>query len=150
MIIHQFRTYKEDCTISRLYLDNASEHFCYVLEDPLNPTNGEKPCIPEDKYDITYSYSNRFKRDMLLLHNYDDYLVKDHMKEEDLIWSGIRIHGGNTVQDTKGCLLIGKSHDYKNKIWGNCEEELFNAIKFLILCHVNIKWVIKTSYFYKT
>lgn len=56
--------------------------------------------IPPGAYSMQLTYSPKFK------------------KELPLIWSnavhknrGIRIHSGNTVKDTSGCILIGNTAD---------------------------------------
>ena len=50
--------------------------------------------IPYGRYEVITNYSNRFKRVMPLLMNVPDF-------------EGIRIHAGNTDEDTHGCPLIG-------------------------------------------
>jgi len=52
--------------------------------------------IPRGTYDVIITMSNRFKRLLPLLLNVPNY-------------EGIRIHPGNTSEDTKGCLLPGLS-----------------------------------------
>jgi hypothetical protein len=67
------------------------------LEDVVRPV-GEKvkgqTAIGEGSYDITITYSNRFKRRMPLVNQVPNY-------------EGIRIHAGNTHEDTEGCVLVG-------------------------------------------
>lgn len=50
--------------------------------------------LPLGWYRLSLTYSPRFKRPLPLLHH-----VPGH--------NGIRIHAGNTVHDTKGCILVG-------------------------------------------
>ena len=59
-----------------------------------------RTAIPTGDYDISLTMSQRFKRVLPLLENVKGF-------------SGIRIHSGNTSEDTEGCLLVGK-----NKIVG--------------------------------
>lgn len=52
--------------------------------------------IPVGLYDIDLTHSPKFKKELPLVHN---ALVSERR--------GIRIHAGNTVNDTEGCILIG-------------------------------------------
>lgn len=52
--------------------------------------------IPVGLYDLDLTYSPKFKKKLPLVHNKS---VSERR--------GIRIHAGNTVNDTEGCILIG-------------------------------------------
>ena len=91
--------------IDKLYINN--EYFSDALEDPdrgLTDTMSleeikkikikSNTCIPYGTYNITITYSPRFKKNLPLLNNVKGF-------------DGIRIHSGNTPQDTEGCLLPG-------------------------------------------
>lgn len=52
--------------------------------------------IPVGQYDIDITYSPKFKKKLPLVHG---KTVSERR--------GIRIHAGNTVNDTEGCILIG-------------------------------------------
>lgn len=84
-----------DVTIGKLSIDDSFE--CYTLEDPL-PADGVKvpgrTCIPAGLYPLVITWSPRFKRDLILL----QYVPQ---------FTGVRIHAGNTVADTEGCILVG-------------------------------------------
>ena len=63
--------------------------------------NGEKKvygdtCIPFGKYKLTVTYSPKFGRNLILVNNVPEF-------------SGVRIHRGNRVQDTTGCILVAKT-----------------------------------------
>lgn len=49
--------------------------------------------IPAGRYEIKDTYSPRFKKNMLELQNVPGF-------------QGIRVHPGNTAQDTEGCILL--------------------------------------------
>ena len=51
--------------------------------------------IPSGHYELQITHSNRFNRELPLLLNVPDF-------------SGIRMHAGNTEEDTEGCILVGK------------------------------------------
>lgn len=59
--------------------------------DTLEPC---KPIIHAGIYPVTLTYSPKFNRNLPLINNVVGY-------------SGVRIHTGNTVNDTFGCILIG-------------------------------------------
>lgn len=98
----------ENYTIGDLYING--KFFCNVLEDKVRPLidlnkdgdfNDEREgkifgqtAIPEGKYRILITHSYKFKRELPLLLNVPGF-------------KGIRIHGGNTKEDTEGCLLVG-------------------------------------------
>ena len=52
--------------------------------------------VPVGLYDLDITYSPKFKKKLPLVHN-------ESVSER----RGIRIHAGNTVNDTEGCILIG-------------------------------------------
>lgn len=56
--------------------------------------------IPEGAYWMQLTYSPKFKKDLPLI--WSDKVHKNR---------GIRVHSGNTVKDTDGCILIGNTAD---------------------------------------
>ncbi len=82
------------CTIGTLYIDGKAA--CFTLEDCVRsgPKVYGKTAIPEGIYNVVITPSNRFKRDLPLLENVPGF-------------DGIRIHPGNTAEDTEGCILVG-------------------------------------------
>lgn len=96
---------KDTYTIGKLYIDGV--YFCDTLEDKdrgltqsmqLSEIKNKKvygqTAIPTGTYQLTITYSNRFKQLMPLINNVPGY-------------AGIRIHVGNTSKDTDGCILVG-------------------------------------------
>jgi hypothetical protein len=75
-------------------------HIGYTCEDRDRylEHGGEKvygtSAIPRGNYVLELSYSNRFKRVLPILLNVPQF-------------TAIRIHGGNTAEDTLGCILVG-------------------------------------------
>lgn len=85
-------------TEGRLYINGDFE--CFTLEDQDRKLEegGKKvqndTAIPRGTYDVAITHSTRFKRKMPQLLNVPNF-------------SGIRIHSGNTKDDTEGCILVG-------------------------------------------
>jgi hypothetical protein len=86
----------EACTLGQLSVDGVFE--CFTLEDVARPA-GEKvygrTAIPEGRYRIIVNRSPRFRRDLPLLLDVRNF-------------EGVRIHPGNTADDTEGCILPGR------------------------------------------
>lgn len=84
-------------TLGQLHVDGEFE--CYTLEDQERP-DGEKihgrTAIPEGRYRVAITMSPRFRRRLPLLFDVNNF-------------DGIRIHPGNTADDTEGCILPGRS-----------------------------------------
>ena len=98
---------KDTYTIGKLYIDGA--YFCDTLEDKDRGLEDNMPiekimflkkphitAIPTGTYTVILNYSNRFKRIMPLVMNVKGF-------------AGIRIHAGNTSEDTDGCILVGEN-----------------------------------------
>lgn len=109
------RIAKQDTyTIGRLEIDGT--YFCDTLEPAWRNIGPGKPAkkipgktaIPEGRYAVAVTFSPRFKRWLpLLLHV--------------PMFEGIRIHAGNSSQDTAGCILPGlntlKGRVTDSRIW---------------------------------
>lgn len=98
---------KDTYTIGKLYIDE--EYFCDTLEDKdrglkqsddltyitKHKVYGET-AIPTGTYNVSLTYSPKFKKILPLIENVKGF-------------SGIRIHSGNTAEDSLGCILVGKN-----------------------------------------
>ena len=97
----------ETSTPGRLFSVNGqNERFiCYTMEDIVRdgPKIAGKTAIPFGEYQCTISHSARFKRPLPLLHGAPNFI-------------GIRIHGGNTSEDTEGCILVGRVRNSADRI----------------------------------
>lgn len=82
-------------TIGRMYADGV--YLCDTLEDTVRP-DGKKiagqTAIPAGAYPVRITYSPRFKKMLPMLDNVPNF-------------TGVRIHTGNTAEDTEGCILVG-------------------------------------------
>jgi len=94
-------------TLGTLTVDGAAA--CFTVEDvvrePHEVNGGHRTpverwkvhgqtAIPQGRYRVTITHSNRFKRDLPLVNAVPGF-------------EGIRIHPGNTHADTEGCILPG-------------------------------------------
>ena len=68
--------------------------------------------LPDGTYHVKVTYSPKFKRDVPIVYN-------DNVPES----RGIRIHEGNIVQNTKGCILVGNWAYLPNKL-GNSQDAI--------------------------
>ncbi|MBC7748915.1 MAG: hypothetical protein H7Z76_10135 [Methylotenera sp.] len=87
----------EKSTIGEVYVNGVFE--CYSCEDIEREGESKvagKTAIPKGTYDVIINMSNRFQRQMPLLLNVPNF-------------AGVRIHPGNTAQDTEGCILVGRT-----------------------------------------
>ena len=71
-----------------LYVNGVA--LCYTLEHKLW-------MIPQGVYSVAYCDSPKFGRKLPLIYNDSDYKAS----------RGLRIHAGNSISDTKGCILVG-------------------------------------------
>ena len=122
MKIEVYRKYRKNgYTIGLLYVNG--KFVCNTLEDTDRGLTSEmskeqiaaikikgKTAIPTGSYPVIMSYSPRFKKQMPLLCGVKGF-------------EGIRIHSGNTANDTEGCILCGKNTEVgkvtNSKFWTN-------------------------------
>ena len=87
--------------------DGELQPFCDTLEPPRrNLLNGGKwdkrlkvkgmTAIPEGRYLMRFTYSPKFGKRLFQLMDVP-------------LFDGIRIHSGNSVKDTQGCILVGNN-----------------------------------------
>jgi len=88
------KQFTQRSTIGELSVDGQFE--CYTLEDMVRPVKIKgMTAIPAGSYEVVVTFSARFQRLLPLLLNVPGY-------------DGVRIHTGNTDQDTEGCILVGR------------------------------------------
>lgn len=102
MILRLIREPSSDgATFGSLYVDHAWA--CWTLEDQIREVAGQPvatwkvkgaTAIPAGRYRVVITPSTRFKRLLPLLENVPGF-------------TGVRIHPGNSKEDTDGCLLPG-------------------------------------------
>lgn len=90
-----------DCTLGQLFVDGQFE--CFTVEDVVRPAGEKihgKTAIPGGRYQVVVTPSQRFRRDLPLLLKVPNF-------------EGVRIHPGNTAEDTEGCILPGLARNAK-------------------------------------
>lgn len=98
---------------------------CWTLEDTdRGLTNAEcnrkvwgKTAIPAGCYEVVINFSARFKKYMPLLLTVPCF-------------EGIRIHAGNTVEQTDGCILVGKERSSSGTI-SQSRDAFYELMKIL-------------------
>ncbi len=114
----------QTCTPGKMYINGF--FYAYTLEDVVRDKNNDgdlqdpgetkvygKTAIPCGKYEVVLTLSNRFKKTMPLLLDVPGF-------------TGIRIHGGNTDEDTLGCPLIGAVKE--GNVISRCKEKVDGLI----------------------
>ena len=130
---------KKDYIIGRLYVNGV--FFCNTLE---NPDRGLRSymtesqikalkianhtAIADGQYKVVLRQSPRFKRILPLILNVKGF-------------SGVLFHAGNTVNDTAGCILVGKN-DKKGWLSESkiTEQNLVNLLKQYDNIELTIKY----------
>ena len=110
--------------IDKLYING--KYFSDALEDPDRGLTDSmsleeikkikvkgNTCIPYGTYNVTITYSPKFKRTLPLINKVKGF-------------EGIRVHNGNTPQDSSGCVLLGF-----NKIKGQVIDSKVTVNKFI-------------------
>ena len=93
---------RKSYTIGKLYIEDSQGYFCDTLEptwrDYEHGGRKIKGCsaIPEGRYPVVITWSPKMKKWLPLLLHVPKF-------------EGIRIHAGNTAQDTEGCILVGEN-----------------------------------------
>jgi hypothetical protein len=75
--------------------------FGYTIEDVYRLPFfklANQTAIPGGLYSCDFTFSQKFRRTMILVKNVDGF-------------NGIRIHEGNTANDSSGCILVGYNKD---------------------------------------
>jgi hypothetical protein len=112
---------KDTYTIGRLYVNG--EFLCNTIEDVdrnlnqnMSATEIQKikvmaeTAIPTGTYAMRVSMSPKFKRELVEIVNVPAF-------------SGIRIHRGNTAQDSAGCVIVGENTS-KGRLTNSTKYEL--------------------------
>jgi len=90
---------RDDCTEKRTLgtMTFPDSFVVQTLEDPVRPAGVKvmgDTAIPSGTYKVTITRSKRFQKMLPLLNNVPGF-------------GGVRIHPGNGIGDTSGCVLVG-------------------------------------------
>lgn len=123
----------DNSTLGKMYMND--EFFAYTCEDTVRHINGDiskkikgKTAIDAGRYEVVVSHSGHFGKELPLLLNVPCF-------------DGIRIHGGNTADNSLGCILIGEKSDMKGRI-SNCAEKVADLIEAIKIAQKKEKiWI---------
>lgn len=130
MIISVIRCYpNENSTGGVLLIDG--EKFCETQEDTAR-ADGYKilrqTAIPAGSYNVFIRHSYGFKRKVLCLRNGTNDGVPV-VRNGGIEFSYIYFHGGNTADNSEGCILVANNRIDRNTIQGTAEISLFQLVQ---------------------
>ena len=112
------RLYIQRCVDDEYLAGTENQYYCDTLEPTWRDyAHGAykvkgRSTIPEGRYAVVISWSPKFKQWLPIL------LGGPVFNKQ---WQGVRIHAGNTVKDTEGCILVGKNREVgkvlDSRIW---------------------------------
>ena len=91
----------------------------YTLEDTVRRPGEKiagKTAVPEGQYQVTVEESPRFQKELPRLHDVPEF-------------DGVLIHGGNTADDTHGCILVGSAQLEPGRIQGSLSLDITQRLK---------------------
>ena len=107
-------------TIGQLPLSDGT--VLWTLEDKVQtPKVYGQTAIPFGRYKIEMTFSRRFGRTLPLLLDVPGF-------------SGVRIHSGNTIHDTEGCILVGIARSLDTIL----QSRVAMGLLLSFLCHSNL------------
>lgn len=137
VIIHKREEFFDDATVGHVIIEG--KEFCWTLEDSVRDEKVQgKTAIPYGVYDVEITYSPRFKRDTIQLFNTPDKAVEGN----GMRFTGVRVHGGNTVDDTEGCPLVAYNRTGERTIQGRADREIEAIVREWISNGDEVKWEI--------
>lgn len=98
-----------DVTLGRMFIDGMDQQsaWLYTLEEPWKDNQPDISCVLDGTYDcIPHGWDN------------DPHLHQKQCWELTNVPNrkGILIHSGNTVNDIRGCVLVGTVRDHLNQL----------------------------------
>ena len=141
--INHIRAYHANSTMGELYIEGRL--VAHMLEDTGRPVGVKVPketCIPEATYIATVEHSPKYGKELVTLTSRHLTHSPGSIEEGGIAFTGIRVHGGNTVEDTEGCPMAGAETNGTTKVW-DCA-----GVNSEILAHVKANqpcfWVISS------
>jgi hypothetical protein len=122
----QRRKSSAHCTVGELLADGVFQ--CFTLEDVVREVPGRpvvewkvhgKTAIPSGRYRVELENSPRFGPDTLTIARVEGF-------------SCIRVHAGNTDEDTDGCVLVGDQVEQERIVYGSSRSALADLRDLLV------------------
>lgn len=114
-------------TPGRLFAN--AHYFCYTLEDVVRGYGEKvdgKTAIPAGLYKVKLTHSTRFNRIMPMIYTEpNEYEVRKF----GVSFKGVRFHGGNTSDNSEGCILVAHKRLNKDTIQITAESDLTALIE---------------------
>lgn len=112
----------ENFTLGKLSVDGVHKYFTVEDKDRELESGGvkinAKTAIPKGTYKVDITFSPKYQKKMPILLNVPQF-------------TGIRIHSGNDIDDTEGCILVGMSRN-ENTGWVYDSRKAINELYALI------------------
>ncbi len=128
--------YTKDATLGKLIFPDFQ---CFTLEDTVRGwgikvyKHTAIPITPKDNpYKVKITLSGGFNRDLPIIYTEDDN-PPYRLNSGGIKFKGIRIHGGNDDEDTRGCILVGHQNNGHDLIWNSAEKAVLKRIEKLLL-----------------
>lgn len=126
-ILLKRKKFLEDRTIGELTINGKFK--CYTLEDTVRPEGVKIPgktAIPAGEYTVIVTHSPTFKRALPLLLNVPGF-------------AGVRIHGGNKPEHTRGCILVAHHfNEQANEIYDSAADAITDILSASATSHITI------------
>ena len=114
-------------------------YYCESLADRVQLYGIKVPgetAVPPCLCNVIIDRSRRFGRDMLLIYNRKDYSIEVN----NIRFTGIRAHGGNTHKDVGGCTAVAQHRKNDDKIYGSMERPLLALVRDAIAKGEIVYW----------
>jgi len=138
-------TFTTKSSIGKLYVDE--DFFGYTLEDVtrgLGIKIKKETAIPDGIiYNVTIRTSPKYGKVPILSNQSDNISINAY----GTIWVYILIHGGNTMIDTEGCILLAKNRIDNDTIQGSLKTEITELIENKINEGYKIELLIENKVF---
>lgn len=118
--------YPKYTTIGKLFIqeiNKESYQFCFSLEDvarafgiKVHGCTAIPVTVGESYYNVDVTKSERFQKELPIIYTHIE-LGKYILKGGGIEFEAIRAHGGNSIEDTDGCVCVAFAFDGVEKIY---------------------------------